>query len=87
MHNTFILLNAKRCTLLLGNTLERSNRIIVQLNNHFKFLMKTNKQPGYKIEDAFQTIVKDKPYRIMHTTSMLFKVIIFQNNVITYLLK
>ena len=48
--------------------------MLAQLNKQFQFLVKTNKDPDFKTENALGVIVKKKPYRILSSTSMTFKV-------------
>ena len=47
---------------------------MAQLNKHYQYILRTNEDPEFQTENAYEIIVKEKPYKILHTTSMLFKV-------------
>ena len=61
------------------NSFERCKNVVAQLNDQFKFLLRTNQDPEYQTENAYEVIVNEKPYRIMATSAMLFKVYAFFN--------
>ena len=56
------------------NSVERCNQIVAQLNDQYNFLLRTAQNKEYQIENALEAIVNEKPYRILPTSAMLFKV-------------
>ena len=59
---------------LPGNSPDRGIRIVDLLNKHFQYLLKKNDAPSYQVVDAYEAIVREKPYKILPVTFMLFKV-------------
>lgn len=57
--------------------MDEANQGVVLLNNHFQFLIRKHADdPDFQIEAAYESMVKEKPYKILPSTSMVFKVCI-----------
>ena len=62
-----------------GIDFERATRIVAHLNKHFSFLLQTSKDPSLEIESVLQTMIKEKPYKMLPSTSLLFRVSYYNN--------
>lgn len=56
------------------NSAERSARYVWNLNIRYQFLLTNKANPDFQTENVFDALINDKPYRILLTSSILFKV-------------
>lgn len=54
--------------------MEKCDRMVVQLNNHFQYMLRVEKDNEIQTENVLEKIVNEKPYKILPGTKMLFKV-------------
>lgn len=50
-----------------GNSVKRRNTIITDLNDRYRDIVRSNKNQDFQIEDAFEMMIQEKPYRVMST--------------------
>ena len=52
--------------LLLGTAMKRRREIVKDLNANFRRLVANSTNPIFKVEDALEMMIQEKPYRVFH---------------------